>query len=273
MQQIKKGQNFRFGFYNVPPEYRLAAIKSAGFDETMFWWGDKYESTDGSRLKLFDTAVKLGLEVDTCHFPSTNADWLWYNDDRASSYTAQFDQACRECGERGIKNLVLHLTRTTITPEPNEHGAVNFEKMLASAEKYGVVIAIENTRFLRYNDFILQRFASPCIGFCFDSGHANCYTSADQPLEKYGKMLVTTHLHDNDGPTGVEMPDLHHLMGEGTVNFDKIFAGLKKFGATHFNLESYCNESSRYYGKLSCEQYLQLSYDTLDSQMKKFGIS
>ena len=271
-QQIKKGQNFRFGFYDVSPEERLAAIKNAGFDETMFWWGDEFESIDGSRLKLFDTALKVGLEVHTCHFPSTHADHLWYGGEVGDSYVKQFDEALRECGERGVSNLVLHLTRKTITPEPNEYGVANFAKMLDSAEKYGVVIAIENTRFLRYNDFILQRFHSPYIGFCFDSGHANCYTPKENPLEKYGKMLVTTHIHDNMGPTGEEMPDKHHLMGEGTVDFDKIFAGLKKFNATHYNLESYCNESSRYYGKLNHEQYLQLSFETLTRRMAKSGI-
>ena len=271
-QQIKKGQNFRFGFYDVPPEQRLEAIKKVGFDETMFWWGDEFESTDGSRFKLYDEAVKLGLNVNTCHFPSTNAHYLWYDGDEGAGYVKQFEQACRECGERGVKNLVLHLTRKLITPPPNQLGLSNFAKMLNAAEKYGVVIAIENTRFLQYNDFILQHFASPYVGFCFDSGHANCYTPNEQPLERYGKMLVTTHIHDNVGATGAEMPDEHHLMGEGIVDFDKVFAGLKKWGVERINLESYCNPTSRYFGKLNCEQFLQLSYQTLTNQMEKSGL-
>ncbi len=266
----KKGQNFRCGFYDISPEKRLSAIKNAGFDETMFWWGDEYEDTDGSRYKLFDTAVKLGLEVNTCHFPSTHADYLWYNDVRADSYVKQFDAACKDCGERGIKNLVLHLTRRLITPEPNEYGVANFAKMLESAEKHGVVIAIENTRFLRYNDFILQRFKSGSIGFCYDTGHNNAYTPNESPLDKYGGMLVTTHIHDNVGAVGCE-PDQHHLMGEGNVDFDKVFAKLKRFNAKHYNLESYCNETSEYYGKLTLDNYLQLSYGKLDAQLKKSG--
>lgn len=269
--QVKKGQNFRFGFYDVPSQQRLNAIKNVGFDETMFWWGTEFESTDGSRLELFDYATKIGLEVNTCHFPSTNAHFLWYDDERAVDYVKQFDAACKECGERGISNLVLHLTRRLITPEPNTCGIDNFKRMLESAEKYNVVIAIENTRFLRYNDFILQHFASKYIGYCFDSGHANCYTPGEDPLSRYGRMLVATHIHDNVGPVGTE-PDQHHLMGEGNVNFDRIFAELRRLGVTSVNLESYCNESSRYYGKLTCEQFMQLSYDTLTQQMKKSGL-
>ena len=269
--QVKKGQNFRFGFYDVPATSRLDAIKGAGFDETMFWWGTEFEATDGSRFQLFDYATKIGLEVNTCHFPSTNAHWLWYDDERSAGYVKQFDEACKECGERGIKNLVLHLTRRVITPEPNQLGVDNFARLLESAEKNDVVIAIENTRFLRYNDFILQQFASSNIGYCFDSGHANCYTPNEDPLSRYGRMLVTTHIHDNVGAVGAN-PDQHHLMGEGTVDFDEVFAKLKKFGVTSVNLESYCNETSKYYGKLGYGQFLQLSYDTLVEQMKKSGL-
>lgn len=270
---VKKGQNFRFGFYDVSPELRLAVIKRVGFDETMFWWGDEYEDTDGSRFDLFDTAIRLGLGVNTCHFPSTHADDLWYDGDRAAEYVKSFDAACRECGERGVKNLVLHLTRKLVTPKINEYGITNFAKMLDSARRNNIVIAIENTRFLRYNDFILERFGrcDANIGFCFDSGHANAYTPNELPLEMYGEMLVTTHIHDNAGPVG-ETPDQHHLMGEGIVNFDNVFAGLKRFNVERINLESYCNPTSRYYGVLSMDEYIELSFATLSKQMDKSGI-
>ena len=271
---VKKGQNFRFGFYDVSPEKRLAAIKRVGFDETMFWWGDEYEDTDGSRFNLFDTAIRLGLGVNTCHFPSTHADDLWYDGERGSNYVKHFDTACKECGERGVKNLVLHLTRKLVTPEPRETGLVNFAKMLDSARRNNIVIAIENTRFLRYNDYILNSFGrdDPNIGFCFDSGHANAYTPNEQPLELYGDMLVTTHIHDNLGPNGTP-PDQHHLMGEGVVNFDNVFARLKHFDVKRINLESYCNETSKYLGVLSMDEFIELSYATLTKQMERSGLN
>lgn len=273
VQKVKKGQNFRCGFYDVAPEIRMRAIANAGFDETMFWWGDEFERTDGTRFNLFDLAVKNGLGVNTCHFPSTNADHLWYDGDRGQSYVKQFGQACRECGERGVKNLVLHLTKKLITPEPNKNGISNFAHMLDVAKRHNVVIAIENTRFLRYNDYILKHFkGDEHIGFCYDSGHNNAYTPNELPLEMYGEMLVTTHIHDNVGAVGTE-PDQHHLMGEGNVDFDRVFARLKHFGVQRVNLESYCNETSRYYGKLTVEEYLDLSYKTLSAQMAKSGLN
>ena len=272
MSEVKKGQNFRCGFYDVSPERRMQALAKAGFDETMFWWGDEYEQTDGTRFELFDLAVKYGVDVNTCHFPSTHADYLWYDDERAASYVKQFEQACKECGKRNIRNLVLHLTRKLITPEPNEHGVHNFSRMLDAARANNVVIAIENTRFLRYNDYILSHFkGEPNIGFCYDCGHNNAYTPNEQPLEKYGSMLVTNHIHDNVGAIGNE-PDQHHLIGEGNIDFDHVFDRLKHFGAKRINLESYCNPTSKYFNKLTVEEFLELSYHTLSKQMDKSGI-
>lgn len=272
VQKVAKGQNFRCGFYDLSPQRRMQAIADAGFDETMFWWGDEYEQTDGTRFQLFDLAQKVGLTVNTCHFPSTHAGYLWYGDDRKTAFLQQFESACKECGERGIKNLVLHLTKKLITPEPNQFGLENFAEMLSSAKKHNVVIAIENTRFLRYNDCILEHFGrDKNIGFCYDCGHNNAYTPNEQPLEMYGDMLVTTHIHDNVGAVG-STPDQHHVMGEGNVNFDNVFARLKFFGAQRYNLESYCNETSLYYGKVTIEQYLEMSFSRLTEQMKKSGI-
>ena len=258
-------------FLRYFPERRIKAIANAGFDETMFWWGDEYEQTDGTRFELFDLAVKHGLQVNTCHFPSTHADDLWYDGERGQNYVKHFAEAARECGERGVSNLVIHLTRKLITPEPNQHGIDNFARMLDAAKRHNVVIAIENTRFLRYNDYILSHFNDKHIGFCYDCGHNNAYTPYEKPLELYGEMLVTNHIHDNVGAIGNE-PDQHHLMGEGVIDFDYVFARLKHFGAKRINLESYCNETSRYYGKLTVEQFLELSYQTLSKQMEKSGI-
>ena len=122
------------------------------------------------------------------------------------------------------------------------------------------------------NDFILENFPNcPNIGFCYDSGHHNAYTPNEQPLDKYGSMLVTTHIHDNEGPSGTPQ-DQHHIMGEGNINYDAVFAKLKKYNVPRLNLESYCNETSIYFNKISVEEFLEKSYRRLTEQMQKSGI-
>ena len=232
----------------------MRAVRRAGFDAVMFWWGDEFEETDSSRYRLFDLAEREGLLCRTVHFPSTNADALWYDNARGIAYEEQFAKALADCRARQIGSIVLHLTRKLITPPPNEIGALRFSRMLDAAAKAGVRIAVENTRFLEYNRFFLRYSDSEAFGFCYDTGHNNCYTPGEDPLGEFGRFLCTTHIHDNDGSA-----DQHHPMGEGTVDFGRVFSRLAALGARELNLESYCNETSASYGKISMEEYLSRS--------------
>lgn len=251
------GQNFRCGFYDIPPEKRLRAIKRAGFDSVMFWWGEEYEKTDGSRYDLIEGAKKLGLQVNTVHFPSTNAHWLWV-EERGAQYIGQMIAAIEDCSRYGVENLVMHTTRQLITPPYNEGGIERLSAAVKVAEREGVNIAVENTRFPEYNAYIFESIASKRIKFCYDAGHAHCYTKDWDVLQKFGDRLVTTHIHDNDGES-----DQHHLMGEGTIDFSKVFAKLKELNVKYYNLESYCNETSAYFNKIDIDGFLKLSHEKL----------
>lgn len=266
MKKTILGQNFRFGFYDVPAAERMHAIRRAGFDAVMFWWGDEYEETDGSRYALFDLAQSDGLLCRTVHFPSTHADRLWHGGLNGEGYEEQFLRAVRDCGEREIKNLVVHLTRKFITPPPNELGADRFRRLCEAAEKANVVIAVENTRFLEYNRYLLARTDSPAVGFCFDCGHARCYTPIEDPLAEFGSRLTTTHIHDNDGGE-----DQHHPMGEGRVDYADVFSRLAALGAPELNLESYCNETCALYGKITMDDYLARTHKRLAETAQKYG--
>lgn len=264
------GQNFRFGFYSISPAERMAAIKKAGFDSVMFWWGNEFDSTDGTKEERFNLAKKEGLLVSTVHFPSTNAQWLWISSEEGELYKKQMIQAVQDCGKLGIKNLVIHTTRKHITPEPNESGLEKLSHVLKAAEKEGVKLAIENTRFLRYNSYIYKNLSSSALGFCFDCGHAHCYTPDENPLEMFASYLTTSHIHDNYGPAGspngMEAPsgriDLHNLIGDGNIDYKPIFTRFKELKLQEYNLESYCFEHSKYWG-LSMQEFLDTSIKKL----------
>ena len=65
------GQDFPFGFWDIPVEDRLRAVKAAGFDEVMIHWR---EENGKSAQERYDQAIAAGLRVRTVHFPR-NA-WL-----------------------------------------------------------------------------------------------------------------------------------------------------------------------------------------------------
>ncbi len=263
MQKVTLGQNFAFGYTDVPVAERMRAIHLAGFDDVMIWWGMEHAATDGTPQALYDLAKRNGLNVRTAHFPSWETHHLWQDDEGGRQYLQNLLSAIRDCGAREIENLVLHTTRQLITPEPNLLGLERVEEALQLAEQQGVNLAFENTRFLRYNDYIYSRLSSPCLKFCFDSGHANCFTPGEDPLAQFGDRLCTMHLHDN---LGAAYGDQHHLMGEGNIDWDALFARLKALSPGSYNLESGCHPGSQWYGK-PMEDYLKASYDALVSHL------
>jgi|InofroStandDraft_1065614.scaffolds.fasta_scaffold36454_1 sugar phosphate isomerase/epimerase len=251
------GQNFRCGFYEVSANERLKQIKRAGFDAVMFWWGDEFEATDGNRYDLINSAFKEGLSVNTLHFPSLHADYLW-REETTKAYAEQLVAAIQDCAKYKVENLVVHTTRYLITPPYNQTGLDTMGRAVQVAEREGVNIALENTRFPDYNKFIYSNIESPRLKLCYDTGHEHCYTPKRDILGEFGDKLVTTHIHDNCGKE-----DDHHVMGEGNINFAPIFKRLRELNLKYYNTECYCNETSRYYGKISLEQFLKISYDTL----------
>lgn len=94
------------------------------------------------------------------------------------------------------------------------------------AKGSGVKIAIENI----FEDeptnlrLLMQEMDSENFGVCFDTGHCNLFSAV--PLEAWLKELkryiVELHLHDND-----KSADQHHPIGDGTFNFNTLFAELK----------------------------------------------
>lgn len=251
------GQNFRCGFYDVPPDERLREIKSAGFDAVMFWWGDDFESTDGNRYDLIATAFNCGLKVNTLHFPSLHADYLWRKE-TVQGYTDRLIAAIEDCARYGVENLVMHTTRYLITPPYNPLGIEYLQKAVNVAEREGVNIALENTRFPDYNKYIYSSIPSARLTLCYDTGHEHCYTPGRDILSEFGDRLTTTHIHDNCGKV-----DDHHVMGEGNIDFAPIFDRLAKRKLVYYNTECYCNETSKYFGKISLPEFLAMSYSRL----------
>lgn len=123
------------------------------------------------------------------------------------------------------------------------------EKLIPTAEKEGIVIAVENS-FEPTNTadevvYYMKKFSSPALGACYDSGHANIMKSTgkkqnlygdglkmcwknnvifeDETLQKMTPYIVTCHLHDNNGYN-----DLHQLPVAGTIDWANEISGLAK---------------------------------------------
>lgn len=237
----------------------MRAIKNAGFDDVMIWWGEGVIHEDNTSYELFDAACACGLNVRTAHFPSADTPSLWMEGDRGDAYEKALIRALRECGERNISHLVVHTTKKLITPPPNATGARRMAHAAETAEKYGVDIALENTRFLEYNQYLYDHVPSERMRFCFDCGHANCFTPGQDPLGRFSDRLVTMHLHDNHGAAA---GDEHLMPGEGSIDFERLSTRLNALHPESYNLESHYSEKDRAVG-LTMDEYLARSYEAL----------
>ncbi|NLF26334.1 MAG: sugar phosphate isomerase/epimerase [Clostridiales bacterium] len=253
------GQSFSFGFYELPVAARMRAIRDAGFDDVMLWWGDEYSEADGAPREVFESAVKAGLRVRTAHFPTVETPGLWREGAAGDAYERALIEALRTSGERGIEHLVVHVTKGFETPPPNETGLRRMLHAVEAAEKYDVDIALENTRFLRYNQYLYDHVDSDRMRFCFDCGHANCYTPDEDPLGRFGDRFATMHLHDNRGALA---GDEHMMPGYGSIDFVRLSARLAELSPEAYNLES-CYSARDEQQNLSMEEYLARSHAAL----------
>ena len=124
------------------------------------------------------------------------------------------------------------------------------EKLLPTAEKLGMVIAVENS-FEMPNSAkevfgLIRHFdGHPALGVCYDTGHAHCmaptpgkdknlyepYFAAswwedgviyeDNALETLKEHVVTCHIHDNNG-----YGDYHGMPFDGTIDWQKLMPEL-----------------------------------------------
>lgn len=259
------GIDFGFGCQQTEPQERMRAIRAAGFDDVMLWWGKEHAATDGTPQELFASAQRAGLRVRTVHFPTDQTPELWRDGEAGDAYERQLLAAIGQCGEREIENLVVHTTKKLITPEPNEIGVRRVLRAAEAAEKFGVNLAWENTRFLRYNAYLYERVPSGRMRFCFDAGHANCFTPGEDPLGRFGSRMVTMHLHDNHGALA---GDEHMLPGMGNINYARLLERLQALNPVCYNLEVRMTPAQIESG-MPMEEFLALAYESLCPRLKK----
>jgi sugar phosphate isomerase/epimerase len=249
----KLGQNLDFGFRKSTHRERMRAIREAGFDDVMLSWGGK--GGDGFATQVSLTR-EFGLAARTAHFPTSMAHTLWAEGDDGDRYVADLCVALRDYAEAGVSHLVMHMTRKLCTKAPGPIGLERLGRALKVAEEVGVDIALENTRFLEYNAYCYDNLSSPRLKFCFDSGHAHCFTPSDDPLARFGSLMVATHLNDNHGPGPGEC-DEHLLLGEGTIDFGDLFTRMKALKPESYNMETSYEPAWR--RGLSMAEYLERS--------------
>ena len=186
---VKIGIHNWFG-YRIEHKERLRLIKEAGFDSVLLWWGDEPEGDEKDKQSLPDAARALGLEVENIHAPFDNANLLWTDDLQAEEIMNRYKQCILYCSVHQIPTTVLHLTGGDTPPPPSELGLQRIKALTELAEQKNVNIAMENVRRFEHIQFVFDRIQSDRLGFCYDSGHENCFTKGANLLDLFGDRLL-----------------------------------------------------------------------------------
>jgi sugar phosphate isomerase/epimerase len=208
--------------YKYPFGELIQLIKEAGFQSVMIWWGEREDDSVPKERKP-DIVRKAGLKLLNAHLPFTMVDALWKDTLDGEEMFEIYSSYIDDCKIHEIPTAIMHTTNRD-APHPNKIGLTRFRKLIEKAEKNGVNIAIENVFMPEYMDYVFNNIESERLKFCYDSGHANCFTPEIDMLAKYGDKLAALHLHDNDGSG-----DQHLLPFNGNINWEQIMAQLKRF--------------------------------------------
>lgn len=126
-----------------------------------------------------------------------------------------------------FKHMVLHLgdRGDAWNARTLEDALTALDHLQAYARPLGVKLLVENIP----NDIatpahlgeILRAGHLDDVGVCLDVGHAHMTEGVAAALAELRPLLRTAHLHDNHGER-----DEHLWPGEGTIEFDTVFAAL-----------------------------------------------
>ena len=204
--------------YPVPLEFRYPLFKKAGFDSMILGWDNSEMATRVDRVWL---AKAFDLKIEHAHGSFRDINTLWLPGREGTRTCNRLLHEIDDCGEFGIKTIVLHLTSGNTPPPVSTEGMQRIEYLVRFAESVGVKLAFENVRVPEHLRAVLDHFDSPNAGLCYDAGHAHLWTPDTDWLSLYKDRIFAIHLHDNNGTA-----DSHHLPFDGTINWEKEAAAI-----------------------------------------------
>ncbi|MBQ9132766.1 MAG: sugar phosphate isomerase/epimerase [Clostridia bacterium] len=212
-------------------EERIAAIAEAGFDAVCLDFEKELAHTETSWENQLCLAEKYALPVENVHLTGKGMTSVWSDGEEGDQVITRLMDELRHMASLGIKTGVAHVTWGHTVPDIGyARGIARYQKAVEVAEKYGVILAIENSVYAPYVHTLLSNIKSPSLGFCYDSGHENAFTPTEDYLSQYGNLLVAMHLHDNDGTHDNHFLPLHK---DGTICWEEKVRQLKKTKLFH----------------------------------------
>ena len=209
----------------MPYDELFTMVKKTGFDAVSPSW-----LPDIDIESIINTARECGLEVEAVHGPYRGAAALWSRDESLSTPPKEeLIKALEDCARCKVAIMVTHVWIGFGDNGYDENNLYfdNYDEIVATAERLGVKLALENTEGEEYLGALMERYKDNLwVGYCWDSGHEMCYNHSNDLLGKYGDQLILTHINDNLGISRYDgetywTDDIHLLPYDGIADWDK----------------------------------------------------
>ena len=238
---------------------RLAAVGFEGLDMGLDYWNYGQDSPF-MRDGYLDWAKKLRKLSDELGVPYTHA-----HSPSEAGHDPMIGRAIETAAALGAGYMVVHpvceRADGSDIDDPEEFIKVNAEAIepwLGTAGEYGVVLLSENlltgaSTDPRVISRLVSAVGSDAFGWCFDTGHANCFGYGPEVLFECENVPLSLHIQDNDGEG-----DDHLIPGDGNIDWDKFAQVIVKIGykgdcvleAHHQSVEAPDNERETVLGRL-----------------------
>lgn len=182
------------------------------------------------------SADACGVTLPFIHAPFLHAAALWEDaGEEGELGVSEIRRGIELCKKYAVPSLVVHAwIGFTPSAGPTALGFERMDALVKKAAACGVSLAFENTEGEEYLYALLDRYKSEAhVGFCYDSGHEQCYNRGRDLLALYGDRLLVTHLNDNLGISDKDgriapTDDLHLLPFDGKIDWEGTVRRLKK---------------------------------------------
>ena len=258
---------------NVPASQPISqadavlCAKRAGFDGVFIDWA--YYS---DKIVDFIAAVKKeNMILQSIHAPFTRISRLWERDELTEVVLQEQIACLKVCAKHGAPVMVIHPYIGFKNHCPDDEGLEYFGKIVKEAEHLGVKLAFENVEGEEYLTAIMNEFgSSPAVGFCWDTGHEQCYNRGKDMMALYGDKLFGTHFNDNIGVTGENityLDDLHLMPFDGIVDWQGVMDRIRRHNYTdiltfELTIKNKPGKNTHdEYAKLSPDDFYKLAYE------------
>lgn len=218
---MKIGVNFyREGCCSsLPIEDIIALMKENGFE------GSHVANENAYFPQVVEKMQKAGIAMESIHAPFDRINDIWLPGEAGDEMLRRLVRAFEDAARYDIPAVVLHMSSGYHPPIISDAGNERFRQLMETADRLGVIPAIENQRLLANISLMFERYEN--ARFCWDTGHENCFTPGKEFMPLFGDKLATLHIHDNNCELN---GDLHMLPYDGKIDFDKVARYIAKFG-------------------------------------------